>query len=272
MKTSALLMLSSLFLLLAGCGDSGSTSAPQASAPAPAAPAAAPAAPAAPAGYQALATIADAGIISGSVSYAGDKADPNVKITKDNTACELHAGKDERPANALIANAGKLKNVVVWLDGVQAGKPFDLGTVEIDNKDCTFVPHVSIGKVGGMIAAKNSDPILHNTHLFLKQGNKNLVNIALPQQGQVIEKKLKKKGIVDVKCDAHEWMQAYIFVADNPYAAVTGDDGSFSMTDVPAGEYTLKMWHETLGSHETTVTVTAGGTANADADAATFSS
>ncbi|HCP45770.1 MAG TPA: peptidase, partial [Deltaproteobacteria bacterium] len=53
MKTSALLTLSSLFLLLAGCGDSGSTSAPQASAPSPAAPAAA---PAAKAGYQAMAT------------------------------------------------------------------------------------------------------------------------------------------------------------------------------------------------------------------------
>ncbi|MBN92585.1 MAG: hypothetical protein CL928_00710 [Deltaproteobacteria bacterium] len=269
MKTSALLTLSSLFLLLAGCGDSGSTSAPQASAPSPAAPAAA---PAAKAGYQAMATVADAGTLSGTVSYAGDKTDANVTITKDKTACVLHGGKDERPADALIATDGKLKNVVVWLDGVQSGKAWDIDTIEIDNKDCKFVPHVSIGKVGGMLAAKNSDPVLHNTHLFLKQGNKNLVNIALPQQGQVIEKKLKKKGIVDVKCDAHEWMQAYIFVADNPYAAVTGDDGSFTMADVPAGEYTLKMWHETLGSHETTVTVTAGGATTADADAATFSS
>jgi hypothetical protein len=266
MNIRSLVTLSAFLLLTAGCGDSSSTPS------APAAPAPEAAAPAAPAGYQAMDTVADAGIVSGTVSYGGDKTDGNVTITKDNTACEVHAGTAERPASALVATDGKLKNVVVWLDGVSAGKAFDIGTVEIDNQNCTFVPHVSIGKVGGMVAAKNSDPVLHNTHLFLKQGGKNLVNIALPQQGQVIEKKLKKKGIVDVKCDAHEWMQAYIFVADNPYAAVTGDDGTFSLGDVPAGEYTLKMWHETLGSHETTVTVTAGGTATSDADAGTFSS
>jgi hypothetical protein len=103
---------------------------------------------------------------------------------------------------------------------------------------------------------------LHNSHFFLMEGatKKNLVNMALPKKDQVIEntKILRKDGLVSVQCDAHDFMQGYIWVLPNPYGAVTGDNGDFKLTDVPAGKYTLKVWHEGLGEKTIPVTVEAG--------------
>jgi hypothetical protein len=111
--------------------------------------------------------------------------------------------------------------------------------------------------------AKNSDALLHNTNLILKVGDsgKTLANIALTGAGKSQTEKLKKAGLVEVKCDVHEWMKAWIYVSKHPYVAVSGDDGSFEIGDVPAGKYKALVWHEALGQHEAEVEVTAGGTA-----------
>ena len=140
------------------------------------------------------------------------------------------------PEGAVVVADGKLKNAVVMLNGVKEGKKFTADNITVDNNGCVFVPRVSVGKKGGKLSAKNSDTVLHNTHLYLKKGNKNIFNIALPNKDQVIVKPLRKAGLVDVKCDAHEWMQAYIHVSTHPYLAVTDAAGAFSMGDVPAGQ------------------------------------
>jgi uncharacterized protein (DUF2141 family) len=71
---------------------------------------------------------------------------------------------------------------------------------------------------------------------------------------------------IPVGCDVHKWMNATIVVVDHPYAVVTGADGSFNLTDVPAGTYTVEVWHDELGKQTTTVTVGAGETATADVE------
>jgi hypothetical protein len=204
--------------------------------------------------------VANGGKISGVVKYAGDKKDEGLKV--DKAKCE-HAG-DPRPEKAILVNDGKVKNAVVRIEGIKQGKKADPANLTLDNKNCEFEPRVSWVLTGSNLVAKNSDPILHNTHLYLSEGNKNLFNIALPNQGQQIEKPLKKAGLVDVKCDAHEWMQAWVVVSDHPYVAVTGDDGSFTLDNVPPGDYTLKIWHEKLGEKQATAKVEAGGTATVD--------
>ena len=84
--------------------------------------------------------------------------------------------------------------------------------------------------------------------------------MALPLQGGKVTKILKSPGDVRVDCDAHGWMLAWIYVVDNPYFAQTGEDGMFSITGVPPGEYTLAVWQEELGLTEMPIVVAADET------------
>jgi plastocyanin len=203
--------------------------------------------------------VKDGGTISGTITYTGDKKDGPAKITKDKEVC-----KDQPQEGALVVVDGKVKNAVVMLQGIKAGKKWSDGPNVVDNTVCRFEPRVSFAKVKSNLTTTNSDDVLHNTHGFLKRGNKDLFNVALTKKGASKNRKLKKAGLVDLKCDAHEWMQAYIWVTSNPYVAISGADGSFELKDVPAGEHTAIIWHEKLGEKEVKVTVTAGGTAKLD--------
>ena len=61
--------------------------------------------------------------------------------------------------------------------------------------------------------------------------------------------------MIPVKCNVHPWMRAYIGVVSNPFFAVTGDDGSFTIKGLPPGNYTIETWHEKFGTQELQVTV-----------------
>lgn len=209
-------------------------------------------------GYSAGA-VSDGGTVTGTIQYGGSETEGTVAVTKDTAVC----GEGAVPARTLTVNGGKLAGAVVALDGVTAGKAWSGGSPTVDNVKCRFEPRVSVGQKGAELSARNSDAVLHNTHLYLKKGGraKNLKNIALPNKDQVLKYKMKKAGLVDIRCDAHEWMQAWVWVSEHPYVAVTDAAGSFTMTDVPAGTYTAKIWHEKLGEASASVTVAAGGTA-----------
>lgn len=105
----------------------------------------------------------------------------------------------------------------------------------------------------------NSDPVLHNTKAFY--GRVPAFNVALPNQGQRITRALKRPGLVRVECDAHGWMLGWVHVADNPYYAITGRDGTFTLTEVPPGTYTLVVWQAFTGAVEVPVSVKARETA-----------
>ena len=102
----------------------------------------------------------------------------------------------------------------------------------------------------------NKDPVLHNTHGYY--GKRTAFNTALPNQGQAIAADLPRAGTVRVDCDAHGWMEGWIYVVDNPYYAVTGADGKFTISDVPPGEYNLVAVQSFTGPIQQKVTVGAG--------------
>src|SRR5207247_6680606 len=121
--------------------------------------------------------------------------------------------------------------------GVKGGKavPASLQEVQIDQKNCEYSPHVAVMPVSTDISVRNSDPLLHNIHFY--QNDESLFNIAQPTQGQVNKHKLDKTGMVYAECDVHGWMQGHVAVVDNPYFAVTDENGKFSIADLPAGTY-----------------------------------
>ena len=106
------------------------------------------------------------------------------------------------------------------------------------------MPHVSAVMAGAKVRIRNSDPILHNTHGFLDRLT--VFNIALPTKDQVVDitQRIKKPGVVEVVCDAHTHMRAWIVVRDNPYFAVSDDSGQFRIDEIPPGRYRVTAWHE----------------------------
>ena len=138
---------------------------------------------------------------------------------------------------------------------------------DIDEDDLlTFFeqdPHTQVVAKNSSLQVKNSDPILHNIHSY--QEGRTILNIAEPKQGMVVEKKMTKVGGESLKCDVHNFMRGGLFVAENPYAAVTDADGKYELKDVPAGTYQIATFHEVAGTRMASVTVPAGGKATYDA-------
>ncbi len=108
---------------------------------------------------------------------------------------------------------------------------------------------------------KNSDPILHNTNLgkVLGGGKRRTVyNLALPYKDQVIKKSNRVAGLIQIKCDAHPWMRAYVYSSRHPYVAITDENGNFEIKDLLPGKYTIKFWHEGFEEVEQEIEVTPG--------------
>ena len=91
-----------------------------------------------------------------------------------------------------------------------------------------------------------------------------MYNLALPYKDQEIKKANRVSGLLNVKCDAHPWMRAYIYSSRHPYVAITGENGEFEITDLLPGKYTVRIWHEGFKEIVKEVEVKAGKTASLD--------
>ena len=125
------------------------------------------------------------------------------------------------------------------------------------------MPHVQATTTGSTLTITSHDQTLHNMHGFL--GTRTLFNIAMPTPGMRVQRPLREAGDVRLQCDAgHTWMSAHVYVFDHPYYAVTTNNGRFSLANVPAGHYTLKVMHPRLGEQTAPIDVAAGGAATHD--------
>ena len=207
----------------------------------------------APAQSYEVGAVTGGGTIEGVVLYRGDVPTKTIIPTKNLETC---GGKREEPLIRVGADQA-VESAVVYLVDVASGKawPEQGKTPELNNVKCRFEPEVQVIRAGPLDVV-NKDPVLHNTHGYY--GTRTAFNMALPNEGQRIPAELKRPGTVRIDCDAHGWMEGWIYVVDNPYYAITGADGKFTMTDVPPGTYKLVAVQSFTGPVELPVTVTGG--------------
>lgn len=190
--------------------------------------------------------------ISGEALHAGPPPGPFVIWVKKDAEVFGEKVPDDR---LLVSRTGKIRNAVITLEGIREGKPWPNHRPQLANKGGRFLPHVQLVRTGAQLEIVNRDPVLHNTHGY--QDGRTVFNLAQPNVDQVIRRLLKRPGLIDIMCDSHDWMNGWIAVSDHPYVALTGEDGAYTITDVPPGTYALTAWHEKLGRQGLQVTVKA---------------
>ncbi len=178
------------------------------------------------------------------------------------------------PAPSLAADGGTisgtiqvkksrdLPNVVVYLTGVKGDFPAPTEHVIMDQASLTFKPHVLPVLRGTTVDFRNSDSILHN--VFSPDEIADKFNLGTWPKGEIRSHEFKKSGVAVMLCNVHPEMEAWVYVLDNPYFTKASKDGSFEITGVPPGKYTLKTWHKKLKPVETEVEVSAGETATVE--------
>lgn len=195
--------------------------------------------------------------LSGKINFDGEAPKAKrIKVDADPVCAEMHEDEPLTSQEVVVNDNGTLRWVFVYVKSGLEGKTFDppKEPVELDQEGCAYKPHVF-----GMMAKQpvkiiNSDDTLHNVHAL--PANSKEFNIGQPNQGMTTMRTFAEPEVmVKFKCDVHPWMAAYVGVLDHPFYAVSGEDGSFAIKDLPAGEYEITTWHEKLGEQSQKVTV-----------------
>jgi plastocyanin len=208
---------------------------------------------------------ATAGSITGRIRFTGKKPAPKVIDMSEEPACvEAHHGKayDE---SLVVSKNGGLANAFIYIKAGLAGKTFQVPAepVTIDQSGCWFGPRVLGIQTGQTFKVVNSDPVTHNIHP-MAEVNRGWNHSQGAGDPPLTRKFIKPEIMIPVKCNIHSWMHAFIGVLDHPYFAVSKDDGTFAIRNLPPGTYTVAVWQEKLGTQEQQVTVGPQGSAEAN--------
>jgi len=192
---------------------------------------------------------ATAGKLRGRIVYEGPKPTRRVIPMESDIKCnQEHAGNPAYDEPVKVGKDGGLANAFVYIQTGLEGKKFEpvAQPVILDQRGCMFVPKALGIQAGQALELRNSDQVSHNVHPVPKN-NREWSESQAPGTPDVQHKFARTEVMVPVKCNIHQWMHAYIGVVEHPYFAITGPDGSFDLSNVPPGDYTLAVWHEKLG-------------------------
>lgn len=169
-------------------------------------------------------------------------------ITKDEQVCGKHGLHDE---SIEVGMGDGLKNVVIFLADKKAPIHPDYeetatATVRFDNHHCRFEPHILPLRTTQKLEIHNSDPVAHNSNLT-PLGDAPFNQLISENNATAYQFHKQQNKPVAVTCSIHPWMKGYVFPRDNPYAAVTGEDGSFEIKKLPAGKHEFQVWQEAVG-------------------------
>ncbi|MCA9059068.1 MAG: hypothetical protein KDA85_11230 [Planctomycetaceae bacterium] len=196
------------------------------------------------------------GTVKGTVVVKG-KAPAPVLLHKKGAAlkkdAEVCAAEDLFKDDVVIdEETGGLANVFIYMARAPKTIHPDLKDapaepVVFGQKNCQFVPHAVVVRVGQSVEVTSDDPIAHNTHTHPLRNNG--VNILIPPNttagnGVKVDHKAAERLPTKVTCDLHDFMEARWMIIDHPYATVTNAKGEFTIENLPDGKHEFIVYHE----------------------------
>jgi hypothetical protein len=212
--------------------------------------------------------VTNGGSIQGKVTLTGNMPYPRIYhlILFPNIDMCAEIDTDDEMNRVLedfkVSPDGGLKDVVVTLEHVDAGKPFNKEPINITAENCKFLPDVNVIRQGESFKIDNIDAVMHNSQVYQKERGKILLNIPIPAE-EVSDGKItfkKKYKIMQMICGMHEFMQTWGYRVQNPYYAQTKIDGNFKIDNIPPGEYKVTAWHYLIKRQSQKVKIAAGET------------
>lgn len=205
------------------------------------------------------------GEIVGRVRFEGAAPKLEQIVMDQDPVCAARHADTAYQQDGEVNSNGTLPNAFVYVkEGADKYTfPVPSKPAVLDQRGCMYHPHVLGIMAGQELLVVSSDPTTHNIHPMPKDNRE--WNQSQPPGAPPLKKKFARPEImVPVKCNQHPWMHAYIGVTRNPFYAVTGREGTFTIKGLPPGDYTLEAWTATFGTQEQKVTVTARKSTTAD--------
>ena len=224
--------------------------------------------------------VRNGGTIAGSVSFTGTPPTPrHFAVNKGADVC----GTD-RVLTKVDVRDGKVRGAIIALEGVEQGKPFpahqehdtghghgefhytggDALNMSVHLKTCSFGPFTGVMMADDAIQFVNHDSIRHTLHTYALQGRNTIMLKTLHARILGAEshiekvftgKRLRHARAVVLTCDRHDFMENWLYLAHNPYYAISDEAGHFGIDRVPPGDYIIVAWHPVLGMQEKRVTI-----------------
>jgi hypothetical protein len=197
-----------------------------------------------------------AGSITGTVTLVGDPPKFKPLDMTAEASCVQANPTPVTPPIVVTGDKGALANVVVYVKGDMADYKFEVPQTPatMDQHGCMYEPHVLAMMANQPFHVTNSDNTLHNIHPVPRTNRS--WNQSQPQGAPPIDRKFVKPELaIQVNCNVHPWMRGYLFVFRHPFYAVTTRTGTFSITGLPPGNYTIEAWQERFGAQDQTVTL-----------------